>query len=77
MCSARGSVGDRSGDGHRGRSHGGGRRAPDPRGPGDPLPRLPGDIAIERRAVRIFIPIGTSILVSLILTVLLNLFLRR
>ncbi len=41
------------------------------------LPRLPGDIAIERRGVRIFIPIGTSILVSLILTVLLNLFLRR
>ncbi len=41
------------------------------------LPRLPGDIAIERRGVRIFIPIGTSILVSVILTVLLNLFLRR
>ena len=41
------------------------------------LPKLPGDIAIERRGVRIFIPIGTSILVSLVLTLLLNLFLRR
>ena len=41
------------------------------------LPRLPGDIALERRGVRIFIPIGTSILVSVILTLVLNLFLRR
>ncbi len=41
------------------------------------LPKLPGDIALERRGVRIFIPIGTSILVSVILTLVLNLFLRR
>jgi hypothetical protein len=41
------------------------------------LPRLPGDIAIERRGVRVFIPIGTSILLSVILTLVLNLFLRR
>ncbi|MGH2682229.1 MAG: DUF2905 domain-containing protein [Actinomycetota bacterium] len=41
------------------------------------IPRLPGDIAIERKNVRIYFPLGTSILISLVLTVLLNLFLRR
>jgi hypothetical protein len=41
------------------------------------LPRLPGDIAIERGNTRFFFPLGTSILVSLILTIVLNLFLRR
>jgi hypothetical protein len=41
------------------------------------LPRLPGDIAIERGNTRIFIPLGTSILVSAILTIVLNLILRR
>ena len=41
------------------------------------LPRLPGDIAIERGNTRFYFPLGTSILVSLILTVVLNLFLRR
>ena len=41
------------------------------------IPRLPGDIAVERKNFRFYFPLGTSILVSLILTVLLNLFLRR
>ncbi|HEX2030286.1 MAG TPA: DUF2905 domain-containing protein [Actinomycetota bacterium] len=41
------------------------------------IPRLPGDIAIERRNFRFYFPLGTSILVSLVLTILLNLFLRR
>jgi hypothetical protein len=41
------------------------------------LPRLPGDVAIERGNTRFYLPLGTSILVSLILTVVLNLFLRR
>jgi hypothetical protein len=41
------------------------------------IPRLPGDIAIERKNFRIYFPLGTSILISLVLTVLLNLFLRR
>jgi uncharacterized membrane protein YidH (DUF202 family) len=41
------------------------------------LPRLPGDIAIERGNSRFYFPLGTSILLSVVLTVLLNLFLRR
>ena len=41
------------------------------------LPRLPGDIAIERGNSRFHFPLGTSILVSVVLTVLLNLVLRR
>lgn len=41
------------------------------------IPRLPGDISIERRGFRFYFPLGTSILVSLILTIVLNLFLRR
>jgi hypothetical protein len=41
------------------------------------IPRLPGDIAIERKNFRFYFPLGTSILVSVVLTVLLNLFLRR
>jgi DUF2905 family protein len=38
---------------------------------------LPGDIAIRRGNLRIFIPIGTSILLSIILSVVLNLLIRR
>lgn len=41
------------------------------------IPRLPGDITVERKNFRFYFPLGTSILVSLVLTVLLNLFLRR
>lgn len=38
------------------------------------LGRLPGDISIHKGPVRIYIPLATCILVSLILTVLLWLF---
>ena len=38
--------------------------------------RLPGDILIERENVRIFIPIGTMLLLSLLLTVIANLIAR-
>jgi hypothetical protein len=44
------------------------------------LGRLPGDIAIERDNVSCFFPIATMILLSLLLTVIVNLvlwFLRR
>jgi hypothetical protein len=41
------------------------------------LGRLPGDIVIERKGFRISAPIATSILLSLVLTLLANLFLRR
>jgi hypothetical protein len=41
------------------------------------IPRLPGDIAIRRDNWSFYFPLGTSIVVSLVLTVLLNLFLRR
>jgi Protein of unknown function (DUF2905) len=42
-----------------------------------PFGRLPGDIAIEGERGGIYIPIATMIVVSLVLTVLLNLFARR
>jgi hypothetical protein len=38
------------------------------------LGRLPGDIHIDRGNVQIFIPFGTMILVSIVLTILLNVF---
>ena len=41
------------------------------------IPRLPGDIVVERKNFRFYFPLATSILVSVVLTVLLNLFLRR
>ena len=41
------------------------------------IPRVPGDIAVERENFRFYFPIGTSILVSVVLSVLLTLFLRR
>jgi Protein of unknown function (DUF2905) len=41
------------------------------------IPRLPGDIAVERGNTRFYFPLGTSILVSVILTVVLSLILRR
>lgn len=34
------------------------------------LGRLPGDIVIERENVRVFIPLGTSILISVVLTLI-------
>jgi len=41
------------------------------------LPRLPGDIFIQRRGFTLYIPILGSLLLSLLLTVLLNLFFAR
>jgi hypothetical protein len=41
------------------------------------LGRLPGDIVVERKGFRLYAPIATSILVSLILTVVLNLVFRK
>jgi len=41
-----------------------------------PLGRLPGDIRIERGGLTCLIPLATSILLSVVLTVLLNLIAR-
>ena len=41
------------------------------------LGRLPGDIAIKRGNTSFYFPIVTSILVSIVLSVLVNIFLRR
>ncbi len=41
------------------------------------LGRLPGDIVVERKGFRLYAPLATSILVSLVLTLLANLFFRR
>jgi hypothetical protein len=49
-----------------------------PRLPGlDRLGRLPGDFVIDRGPVTIFIPIVSSLVISVLLTVVLNLILRR
>ena len=42
-----------------------------------PFGRLPGDIAIEGERGGIYVPIVTMIIISVVLTVLFNLFLRR
>ena len=41
------------------------------------LGRLPGDLHFESGNVRVFLPIGTMLLVSLILTIVLNVLNRR
>lgn len=41
------------------------------------LGRLPGDVVVRRGPVTFYAPIATSIVVSIVLTVLLNLFWRR
>lgn len=41
------------------------------------LGRLPGDIVVRRRNVTFYFPVVTAILLSLILTVILNLLTRR
>jgi hypothetical protein len=41
------------------------------------LGRLPGDFVVERKGFRLYAPIATSILVSLVLTVVLNLVFRK
>ena len=49
-----------------------------PRIPGfDRLGRLPGDFVVERGPVTIFVPIVSSLLISVLLTIVLNLILRR
>ncbi len=49
-----------------------------PRIPGfDRLGRLPGDFVVERGPVTIFVPIVSSLVISVLLTVVLNLILRR
>jgi hypothetical protein len=42
-----------------------------------PFGRLPGDIAIEGERGGLYIPIATMVVLSIILTILANLFLRR
>ena len=42
-----------------------------------PFGRLPGDIAIEGERGSFYFPIVTMIIISVVLTVLVNLFLRR
>ena len=44
---------------------------------GLPLGRLPGDIRIQREGFTCFAPIATSLLVSILLTLLLNLIVRQ
>lgn len=41
------------------------------------LPSLPGDISFSRGNLRVFIPLGTSLLLSIVITIVLNLLLRR
>ncbi|WP_243664068.1 DUF2905 domain-containing protein [Rhodothermus marinus] len=41
-----------------------------------PFGRLPGDFSWEKGNFRIYFPLGTMLLVSLVLTILLNLLLR-
>jgi hypothetical protein len=41
------------------------------------LPHLPGDLAFRIGRVRVFLPIATSIVISILLTVVLNLLTRR
>ena len=49
-----------------------------PQVPGlDRLGRLPGDIFVQRGNTTIFIPIVSSIVISVLLTIVLNLFIRR
>jgi len=41
------------------------------------LGHLPGDILIKRKSFSLYIPLASSILISVVLTLLLNLFRRR
>ena len=41
------------------------------------LGRLPGDIFYEKGSVKIYFPLMTSVLISIILTVVINLIIRR
>jgi hypothetical protein len=42
-----------------------------------PFGRLPGDIAIEGENGAIYLPLGSMIVISIILTIVFNIFLRR
>jgi hypothetical protein len=42
-----------------------------------PFGRLPGDIAITGERGGLFIPLGTMLVISIVLTILFNLFIRR
>jgi hypothetical protein len=42
-----------------------------------PIGRLPGDFAWRRKGVSVYVPLASSLLISLVLTILLNVFLRR
>ena len=49
-----------------------------PRIPGmDRLGQLPGDLVVERGPVTIFVPIVSSLVISVLLTIVLNVILRR
>jgi len=41
------------------------------------LPRLPGDIFVQRKGFTLYIPVVGSLVLSLLLTILLNLFFAR
>jgi hypothetical protein len=41
------------------------------------LPRVPGDIVVERPNLTIYVPLGTMILLSVVLTLVLNFVGRR
>ena len=41
------------------------------------LGRLPGDFAFKGRNVRVYVPLASSIVVSIVLTILLNVLARR
>ena len=41
------------------------------------LGRLPGDFTFERKGVHVFFPLATCLVISVVLTVLLNLIFRR
>ncbi len=45
--------------------------------PGLRIGRLPGDVAVERDRFRLYFPLGTSILLSIVLSLLFWLFGRR
>jgi hypothetical protein len=41
------------------------------------IPRLPGDMSFGKGNTRVYIPLGTSIVLSVLLTIVLNLIFRR
>lgn len=41
------------------------------------LGKLPGDIAIHKKGLHIYFPLATSLIISLVLTIILSIFIRR